>query len=119
MAKIIIDGSEYNFDNINNLVTMGTKKGTTIVINGKTIHETTNVNIEIFVKGNVGSIDTNGAVSIVGDVAGNIDTNGSVKVGGNVGGKVDTNGRVEVGGDVHGKIDTNGKVIVNGQARRS
>jgi len=82
----------------------------------------------INVTGDVKTVDTQGEVSVGGDVTGKIDTQGRVEVSGNVKGNINTQGRVEckdVSGSINtmgkvecgavgGNVDTMGKVIING-----
>jgi len=117
MTQVIInDGMKniFNFDFINKLKTKSKGKMNIIQINDDIVYESSSANIEINVVGDVGKINTNGKVTVNGNVNNGIDTNGSVIITGNVNGNIDTNGKVEIGGDMIGDIDTNGKVIING-----
>jgi hypothetical protein len=81
-----------------------------IFIDGKEVDADIAQGIQVInVSGNVGKLDSAGAVNVGGDVNGKVDSNGSVDIKGNVKGNIDSNGRVQCG-DVTGNIDSNGRV---------
>lgn len=68
------------------------------------------INYTIEIHGDVKNLDTNGKVTIHGNVTGNINTRGRVIVNGNVEKNINTIGQVNVNGSVGGSIDTIGSV---------
>lgn len=101
-----VSGSSF-VQNISGSNAKGTQR---VWINGEEIdasvaNEITTINVT----GNVKKIDSQGVVTVGGDVTGGINTQGRVEVQGNVRGGIDTQGRVECG-DVSGNINTMGRV---------
>ncbi len=76
-----------------------------VEIDASIANEITTINVI----GNVNKIDSQGIVTVSGDVTGGIDTQGKVEVQGNVQGNIDTQGRV-ICGDVTGDIDSQGRI---------
>lgn len=90
-GKIFVDGKEFDSENMN-------------------LSENNTINI--FITGNVGSIQCNGSVDVKGNVIGNIDCGGNVTVEHDVNGDVDCSGSVKIGGSVDGDIDSCGSVTI-------
>ena len=103
-----VNAKGVQFGCINSMSMSGGKEG--IWINGEKIDsDIADTIVTINVAGNVGSIDSMGAVNVGGDVNGKVDTQGSVEIQGNVDGNVDTQGRVSCG-DVSGDVDAQGRI---------
>ncbi len=101
-----VSGSSF-VQNISGKNAKGTQR---IWIDGKEVdaaiaNEITTINVT----GDVNQIDTQGVVTVSGDVTGGINTQGRVEVQGDVDGDIDTQGRVSCG-DVTGDIDTQGSI---------
>lgn len=101
-----VDGNKF-VQNISGKSAKGTQR---IWIDGEEVdaviaNDITTINVT----GNVNRIDSQGIVSVGGDVTGGINTQGRVEVKGDVDGGIDTQGKV-ICGDVTGDIDTQGSV---------
>ena len=79
-----------------------------IIVDGKTIQEVNNNNVQVVIKGNVNKIDCSGSVEVYGD-SGDIDCGGSCGVNGNVKGNITAGGSVNCG-NTEGNISAGGNV---------
>jgi hypothetical protein len=104
MNRISINGLVIESDGLNIVVRNGK-----VTVDGKSI-EIKDDKRDVYITGNVGSVECDGSCDVKGNVGGNVDAGGSVECG-DVGGSVDAGGSVTAR-NVKNNIDAGGSVHI-------